>query len=120
MVYNLMFVLPMIWLDFIAPHTGLAIASSLAAWQQAFMLYRQLSADNIYHLSPDLVRFAIRGLPALIALMVTLVAFNGVDWQIRDALGRVSQLVGIIIAGTATYIVGLLITGIRPKHLASP
>ncbi len=120
MGYNLLFVLPMIWLDFIAPHTGLAIASSLAAWQQAFMLYRQLSKDGIYHLSPSIMNFAARGVPALIALTLVLFLFNGADWQVRDAGGRLSLLVGIIISGAATYLVGLLLTGIRPRHLASP
>lgn len=120
MGYNLLFVLPMIWLDFIAPHTGLAIASSLSAWQQAFMLYRQLSKDDIYHLSASVVKFAIRGIPALIALTLVLLAFSGIDWQARDAWARLSLLIGIISAGAFTYLIGLLLTGIRPRHLASP
>lgn len=120
MGYNLLFVLPMIWFDFIAPHTGLAIASSLAAWQQAFMLYRQLSLDDIYHLSPSVLNFALRAIPAMIALTFILIAFGDADWQVRDAWERLSLLMGIIIAGSITYLIGLLLTGIRPKHLANP
>jgi len=120
MLYNLLFVLPMIWLDFIAPHTGLAIASSLAAWQQAIMLYRQLAIDDIYRISPAVTYFALRAAPALIALSLVLVYWADTNWVLRDAWGRLSLLLGIILAGATCYAIGLLLTGIRPKHLASP
>lgn len=120
MVYNLIFVLPMIWLDFIAPHTGLAMASSLSAWQQVFMLYQQLSKDEIYRASKALVIFALRLLPALALLCITLWWLSGSNWGANSAVERVSRLLGIIAAGTLTYLIGLIASGFRPKHLASP
>ncbi len=120
MGYNLLFVLPMIWLDFIAPHTGLAIASSVAAWQQAWMLYRQLAADDIYRISPALKQFAVRITPALFAMTLGLIVLADSSWLTHDAIGRVSLLLGIIAAGGFIYAVGLLMAGIRPVQLASP
>ena len=120
MVYNLIFVLPMIWLDFIAPHTGLALASSLSAWQQALMLYRQLGRDEIYRASKQLVQFAIRLLPALLVLCIALWWLTDSDWAALSAIQRVTRLLAIIGTGAVIYFIGLLATGIRPKHLSSP
>jgi putative peptidoglycan lipid II flippase len=120
MVYNLLFVLPMIWLDFIAPHTGLALESSLAAWQQALMLYRQLGREEIYKASKPLVQFATRLLPALAILCLTLWWLTGADWNALSASQRVTRLLGIIGAGALAYFIGLAVTGFRPKQLSSP
>ncbi len=120
MAYNLIFVLPMIWLDFVAPHTGLAIASSLAAWQQALMLYKQLGKDGIYSLSKPVLQFTARLLPALFALCLCLLWFSGTDWVILSAMERASRLLMIVGISAVSYIGVLAATGIRPKHLASP
>lgn len=117
MFYNLLFVLPMIWFDFIAPHTGLALASSLSAWQQAFMLYRQLGREDIYHVSAPLLRFAVRALPGIAALTLTLFAGNAIDWASLDAIGRLLRLLAILFTGAAAYTIVLLISGIRPRQL---
>jgi len=120
MFYNLLFVLPMIWMDFIAPHTGLAAASALAAWQQAFMLYRQLRKEAIYSLTPELIKFTMLCLPGLLALIATLGIMRGVSWESLNAMGRLGQLGAIIGVSAGSYAIGLLVTGIRPKQLSSP
>lgn len=120
MGYNLLFVLPMIWLDFIAPHTGLAIASSLAAWQQALMLYKQLGKDDIYRLSKPVMLFFAKLIPALVVLSACLWWFTGTQWEALTALERVSRLLLIIGGSAIAYALTLLGMGIRPKHLASP
>ena len=126
MFYNLLFVLPMIWLDFIAPHTGLAIASSLAAWQQALLLYRHLKASDIYALSPDVVRFSKQVLPGLLAMGVCLWICLWVSKTYTPgfvgfgALDRGLMLAGIIVASAVVYAAVLLLSGVRPRHLKSP
>lgn len=120
MGYNLMFVLPMIWLDFIAPHTGLALASSLSAWQQAYMLYKELKKQGVYCFSPELRKFAMTTIPSLIALCVVLIACAGIDYIALDVLERLMSLLAIIALGFVAYVIVLFITGIRPKHLTSP
>ena len=120
MGYNLLFVLPMIWADFIAPHTGLALASSVAAWQQAIMLYRKLVADDIYKLSPALWAFAARIVAALIVLTLALLLMSDIDWVSHGPTGRLSLLVAIILTAGISYIIALLLSGVRPRQLASP
>ena len=120
MAYNLMFVMPMIWLDFVAPHTGLALASSLAAWQQALMLYRQLKAEDIYQLPAELTSFSVRAVPAVIALGVALVFMTNINWQSASAAARVSCLMLALAGGGVCYLIGLLAAGVRIRHLASP
>lgn len=119
MFYNLLFVLPMIWLDFIAPHTGLALASSLSAWQQALMLYRQLGRDEIYRASQPLVKFAWRSIPALAILILTLWWSTSAEWVTLSAPQRIARLLSIIGFGALAYLVGLLAMGFRPKHLSN-
>ncbi|MFK7997444.1 MAG: murein biosynthesis integral membrane protein MurJ [Granulosicoccus sp.] len=120
MAYNLMFVLPMIWLDFIAPHTGLALASSLSAWQQAFMLYRELSKEDIYKLSPALGSFTLKAIPGIAALSLVMLLNAGIDWSSLDAIGRITRLLAIMAASAAVYAIVLLICGIRPRQLINP
>lgn len=120
MGYNLLFVLPMIWLDFVAPHTGLALASSVAAWQQAFMLYRQLKIEEIYQLTPALLRFSIRALPAVLLLGLILDFMTNIDWQGAGATTRISTLSIALAVGGVCYLIGLLASGVRARHLASP
>jgi len=120
MVYNLIFVLPMIYLDFVAPHTGLALASALSAWQQALMLYRQLGRDEIYKASSQIAGFALRLIPAILLLSVTLLWLSNADWDGTTASTRITQLLVAIGCAALAYAIGLFIAGIRPKHLASP
>lgn len=120
MVYNLMFVLPMIWLDFIAPHTGLALASSLSAWQQAIMLYRELAKEEIYHLSSALGVFALKAIPGIAALTLVMLLSTNVDWSELNASGRFMRLLAIMIASAVAYAFVLLLSGIRPRQLVNP
>lgn len=120
MVYNLMLVLPMVWLDFVAPHTGLALATTLSAAQQAWMLQRELKKRELYQLDPTVITLALKTLPALLVMAVVLLALRQVDWHALAAAERVLRLVGIIFAGAAAYAVTLLVFGVRPNDLKSP
>ena len=120
MFYNLLFVLPMIWLGFVAPHVGLALASSLAAWQQAYMLYRQLGKEHIYQLSSDLRTFALKALPGIATLTAVLMLCANVQWETYNAGGRLFRLLAIMLVSASAYAFVLLISGIRPRQLANP
>jgi len=120
MAYNLILVLPMVWFGFTAPHTALAIATSLSAWQQAFMLYQKLKQTNIYSCSAELVAFAKRIIIAWLILIVVVWLIRSGDWHALSASARSLKLLGIIGASAAAYTVALFALGIRPKDLASP
>lgn len=119
MAYNLMIVIPMVMLDFIAPHTGLAIATSLSAWQQAWMLYSKLKAEGIYQVPTELRKFLLQVLPALVTMGAVIFFVSQFNWQALSAVARGLHLLGVIMAGAASYAVALWLTGIRPKHLTS-
>lgn len=120
MFYNVMLVVPMVLLDFVAPHTGLALATSLSAWQQAITLYRTLGKSGIYKASAALGSFTLRTLPALGALGIVLLLTSRVDWHTLDAGSRAVRLLSTIVAGAGAWAVMLFVSGIRPRHLASP
>lgn len=120
MVYNLLLVLPMVWLDFMAPHVGLALATSLSAWQQAFMLYRKLGQDGIYQAPAELSRFAVRTLPGLCLMWLLLWWLSEIDLAAMEAAQRVLWLLGMILTSAACYAASLFVCGVRPRHLASP
>ncbi len=119
MAYNLMLVVPLVMMDFTAPHTGLALATTMSAWQQAWMLYRQLEADGIYQLPSELKRFTLQVLPALLVMAVVIFFISGFDWHELSALSRVGHLLGVIAAGALSYAIVLLLCGVRPRHLGS-
>ena len=120
MVYNVLLVVPMVVAGFVAPHTGLALATSLSAWQQAITLYRTLGQRGIYRLSPALLRFAARTLPALAAIALVLLAAARLDWHALDAGGRALALLGTIALSLLVWALALLVGGVRPRELASP
>ena len=120
MAYNLILVLPMVWLDFTAPHTALAMATSMSAWQQAWMLYSKLGEQDIYKASQSLIGFCKRMIVPWLVLAGTVWLASGADWSAMDASARVLRLLGIIVLGAGTYAIALLVFGIRPKHMASP
>lgn len=120
MVYNIALVVPMVLLDFVAPHTGLALATSLSAWQQAITLYRTLGTRDIYHAPPALISFGLRTAPALLVLAGLLILSNRLDWLALDATGRGLALLGTIVTGILAWALVLLASGVRPRQLASP
>ena len=124
MAYNLLLVVPMVHFGFDAPHVGLALATTLSAWQQAITLYVTLVRRGIYR-APDALRtFAWRTLPALVAMGVVLFALGRADlhpgWHVLDAGGRGLALLGTIAAGTLAWVVALVLSGVRPRQLSSP
>jgi len=120
MVYNLMLVLPMVWLDFIAPHTGLALATTASAIQQSWMLYQALKKRELYSIDPLVTSLLVKSLPALLVMTVVLLVLAQGDWHALDAGSRVARLIGIIAAGASTYGITLLLFGVRPNDFKSP
>ena len=110
----------MVWLDFMAPHVGLALASSLSAWQQAIMLYRQLGKDDIYKLNAAFGLFLTKAAPAIAVLALVIYFMGAINWEALNAAGRLTHLLAIMICSAAAYAVTLLVCGIRPKQLLNP
>jgi putative peptidoglycan lipid II flippase len=119
MLLNLAFVVPMVLLDIPAPHAGLALATSIAAWVNAGLLLRTLKNRQIYQPQPGWSRFFLQlalAVGALGALLLWAVPAL-VAWLQWSAWVRVGHLVLWVLAGAGVYFVALRISGMDLKRL---
>lgn len=104
-------------IDWHAEHMALALASSGSALVNAGMLYFYLHKRNIYrfgaHWKKLGFQFLVANMTMIAALAYALTWYQG---DIAQWL-RIAEVVGLCILGVAAYVIGLLITGFRPRHL---
>ena len=99
-------------------HAGLALAISIAALVNAWLLYRGLRRGNILTHSPGWAVFLARVVFANAAMIVCLYYLaRPLDWWLEtSAWGRTVWLGIIVTAGAMSYFVALLASGARPAH----
>lgn len=100
-------------------HTGLALATSLAALLNAGLLGIILFKRKIYVLQPGWGLLGLR-LGAALAIMTAMVLyFNPVlaDWFEMEHLDRVWNLIMLLSIGAVSYVGALFATGLRLSHL---
>jgi putative peptidoglycan lipid II flippase len=121
MLLNLVFVLPLMYFWGIG-HLGLALATSVAAYFNAGLLFRGLYKEKIYQFSPGFGRYSVRLICATLIMAVVLLwlrgepeAWLGWSWQ-RRAL----ELLYVVGAGLAAYVLSHLALGTRYRQLVSP
>ena len=111
MVFNLMLA------PFIG-YLGLALATALSATCNAFLLYRQLAKDEVYHFSRFSLAFSSKCLiaSAVMGILVYLVQaqFTWQDWPLFE---QIILLAGLIGAAASTYFGMLFIFGVRPSTI---
>ncbi len=116
---NVLFVVPMVLFDIAGAHTGLALATSLAAFLNAWLLYRGLRRDGVYQLQQGWGWVMLRVL--LGSGLMALLLWFGVDdilvWEMWPWWQRMLQLVMWVAAGGALYFAVLWVMGVRPHHL---
>jgi putative peptidoglycan lipid II flippase len=100
-------------------HTGLALATSLAAWVNASLLLHLLIQGGIYKPQPGWVKFL--GKVAAAAGAMTAVLWWGVggfdEWLARGLLDRALLLALWVTVGAGVYFAVILACGIRPRQL---
>jgi putative peptidoglycan lipid II flippase len=119
MVLNFVFVGALLLLDFRGPHTGLALASSAAAYINAGLLYHMLRKHGVYRPEPGWGRVLIAVMAACIAMVLALY------WQYGDMSGwvgasaalRATHLTLLIGLGVFVYALALFAAGLRRRHL---
>ena len=118
-VLNLLFVGLMTWREFPAPHAGLALATGLAAFVNAGLLFRGLYRDGVYTPMAGWPLFLARIFISisLMAAVAWYLAGPLENWLTGDILMRALRLAGVVAAGAVIYCLGLLATGFRPRHL---
>ncbi len=112
MVLNLALVGPL-------DHVGLALATSLSAYYNLFMLYHGLRVAGVYQPQPGWGRFLFSLLLAnglLGAVSFWLMGANS-DWLEWGLWMRVGQLALVVVAGIVVYFATMALMGLRPRHL---
>ncbi|MGA4741890.1 murein biosynthesis integral membrane protein MurJ [Acinetobacter junii] len=104
-------------IDWHAEHMALALASSGSALVNAGMLYFYLHKRNIYRFGAHWKKLGFQFLVANITMIAALA--YALTWYQSDIAQwlRIAEVVGLCVLGVAAYVIGLLITGFRPRHL---
>jgi putative peptidoglycan lipid II flippase len=111
MVLNLALIIPM-------AHAGLALATSLSAWLNGFLLWRGLRKEGAWRSQPGWLQFLLQVLFANAALAGTIFWLNdpvGV-WLAADGYERTMSMAVIVIVGATVYFMALALMGIRVRH----
>jgi putative peptidoglycan lipid II flippase len=99
-------------------HAGLALATSLGAFFNAALLLNKLLKDKVYQPATGWVLFFCRVLLASAAMTAALYFWvNAAWWNNWNATDRIINLLKWIIIGMSVYVVTLLLTGLKPRHL---
>ncbi len=122
MVMNVLFVVPLVLLHIPGAHAGLALATALAGYLNAALLYRQLRREAVYRPQPGWWRLALRLLFANAAMAALLLwgvpALS--DWLGMEGPTRAARMAQWVVAGVAVYLAALRVTGLRLSVLWSP
>ena len=114
LILNLALVVPL-------AHAGLALATSLAAFINAGLLYRGLRRGGIHRPRPGWPAFIAKIALANLVMAALLFAVRGEPslWLAADLTARVVRLTLLVAGAAALYAVCLVVAGIRPRHLRS-
>lgn len=116
MGFNLMFVIPLGYeLGFI----GLAMATSASALLNVILLYQKLHRQNVFRISAETLFFVLKVVlvSGLMGLAVYSLDISSASWAAMPLQGRITKLTELMLIAVMVYISGLLLTGIRPRHL---
>ena len=119
MVLNLLFVVPMVMLELPGPHAGLALATSLAAWVNAGLLFHWLKKKRVYRPESGWPQFFLQTAFAAIVLgSVLAVGMSPLqDWLEWSVWSRVTGLLLWVAAGAGSYFIALLLSGLKFRTL---
>jgi putative peptidoglycan lipid II flippase len=100
-------------------HVGLALATSLAAYLNGYMLYRGLKREGVYRAAPVWRQFVVRLILANLAMCLVLLSMLAAldNWFQWSMLTRGGWLALVCIAGMAAYGGVLLLSGFRVRDL---
>lgn len=112
MVFNVIFAIPF-------GYVGLAIATSLSALLNASLLYRGLHKANVYRVNRQTGLFFLKTLLSCLVMTLVLIQFlpNQDAWLQQVFSQRAISLLGLIGLGAASYLLSMILLGIRPWKL---
>lgn len=111
MVLNIILVFPL-------AHAGLALATSLSATLNAFLLFRGLRKAGVYRPEPGWLLLILRGAAASAVMGGVLLWGVGdlTSWLGMATVDKVWRLLIWVLAGAASYFAVLALLGIGPRH----
>ncbi len=122
MVMNVLFVVPLVLLKIPGAHAGLALATALAAYLNAGLLFRALHREAVYRPDAGWPRLLLQMLVA-IGVMVAVVSWGMPDaaaWGGLPGSRRALQLGIWILVGALSYLLALRLVGLRLSVLWAP
>lgn len=111
MAFNLALIVPL-------AHAGLALATSISAWLNGYLLWRGLRKEGVWKSQPGWPRFLIQLLVANAALAAVVFWLNApvADWLAASGLQRAIDMGVLVVAGVAAYFVALALVGVRVRQ----
>ena len=102
-------------------HVGLALATSLSACLQAFILYVLLRKQNVYRPVSGWFKYVLQIViaVAVMAFFINYFVAESEQWFVWGALERVGMLSVWVAAGMFCYTIVLLLTGLRWQHMTA-
>ncbi len=121
MLFNVLLVFPLMWWYGLG-HVGLALATALSAWLNAFLLWRGLRNGGVWQTDEQYRRWWLVLLVATVAMAaVLLLMLPPLEaWFVWSAFERAWQLLLLCGAGFAVYLLVLLACGLRYRDLHAP
>jgi len=102
-------------------HAGLALATTLSASLNAFLLFRGLRREGVYVPQSGWPLLLLRGIAA--SALLTLALYWGAgglsEWTSAATSDKVWRLLGLVVGGALVYAAALLAFGIRLRHFRS-
>jgi len=121
-VMSLAFAVPMVFWGVPAPHAGLALATTLAAFLNAGLLFWQIRRDDHYRPAPGWQRLLLQvgAATAVMLLVLGMLADDPLHWTGWMWERRVLHLLLLVTAGIAAYFASIRLFGLRWRHMAHP
>jgi putative peptidoglycan lipid II flippase len=122
MLLNVLFIALLWGLESEALHSGLALATAVSAFVNAYLLGRGLRQAGILHWHPGWGMLLMQVTVAS-GLMGGVLLWLQPDlplWSAMDLWHRVAWLASLVVLGKALYFASLWVSGLRPRHLRHP
>ncbi len=122
MVANIAIVIPMVVYDIPGPHAGLALATTISAYLNAWLLYRALCRQGYFSPQPGWGLWLARIFPALLLMTLLLLWLSPAweVWHVMPLLERVGRLMFWVLSGLLLCLLVFFSLGLRWRHLRGP
>jgi putative peptidoglycan lipid II flippase len=122
MVMNVLIVVPLVVFEIPGAHAGLALATALAGYLNAGLLFHYLHAEAIYRPAPGWPRLLLQILFAIAVMLAALIGTmpDPPVWAALSGSQRVLWTGSLVALGAASYLASLRLAGLRLSVLRTP